>query len=135
MMEMKRTSILAMIAVVLAVQVSCRFTQRSYLTEKPTPIVANVPKLLVRGEEYKFSIKTTSEAQCHAAIGYYDLENKWTITELPTIESDEDGICEWSWKIPEDAKDGLGEFRGRIEENNEQSHNTFPASFCIGQCP
>jgi hypothetical protein len=134
MMEMKRTRILAAIAVFLAVQVGCKVTQKSYPTARSTPIVANVPELLVRGEKYSFSIETTPGVECHAGIAYYNLSDKWTITELPTIASDKNGICEWGWEIPEDAKDGVGEFRGRIEDN-EESHNTFPATFCIGQCP
>jgi hypothetical protein len=130
----KKTRILVAIVVVFIVQVSCKVTQRSYPTSISTPIVVNVPELLVRGEKYKFSIETTPGVECHAGIAYYNLSDKWTITDLPTIESDKNGICEWSWEIPEDAKDGLGEFRGNIQVK-EESHNTFPATFCIGQCP
>ena len=100
----------------------------------PTPILADVPKLLVRGEKYNFSIKTNPGAECHAAIGYDNLKEKWIWMELSTIEANQNGICEWTWEIPEDAQDGMGELRAYIEEA-EQSTNVFPANFCIGSCP
>jgi hypothetical protein len=99
-----------------------------------TAIMADVPKLVVQGEEHVFSIQTTPGVECHAGISYYNTNDKWFMMELSTIKSDENGICEWTWEIPEDAKDGIGEFRGYIQEA-DQSNNIFPATFCIERCP
>ena len=126
--------ILVAFVLVLVVQVGCRVTERPYPTSVSTPILAEVPKVAVRGEKHKFSIETNPGVECHAGIAYYDLNDKWMITDLPTIESDQNGICEWTWEIPEDAKDGVAEFRGYIQEE-EESSNIFPAAFCIGAYP
>ena len=133
-MEIKKPIILVAIVVVLGIQVGCRAPHQTYPESISTPIIVNAPKLLVRGEKYRFSVETTPKVKCHAGVAYYDLKDKWTIVDLPTIESDKNGICEWSWEIPEDAKDGVGEFRGYVQYE-EESTNVFPATFCIGQCP
>lgn len=123
-----------MLVIVWAAQVNCRFTQRPYPESMPTAIHANVPKLLVRGVEHKFSLQTTPGVECYAGIGYYDMSDKWVTEDLTTIESDEKGVCEWVWVVPENAKNGFGEFRGYIQEK-DQSRNIFPATFCIESCP
>ena len=130
-MKNKKTRIFIAFVLALVLQVSCHQSSRPLI---PTPILAEVPKLLVRGEKHRFSVETSPGVECHAGVAYYDLNDKWNITDLPTIESDQNGICEWTWVIPEDAKDGLGEFRGYIQEK-EESTNIFPATFCIGLCP
>jgi len=122
---------LSAVIVALIVQLSC---ERSYPASMPTPILADVPKLLVRGQEYKFTVQTTPGVECHAGIGYYNNNDKWVTTDLSTIQSDKNGICEWTWEIPEDAKDGIGELRGYIQEKG-QSNNLFPSTFCIETCP
>jgi hypothetical protein len=130
-MQNKKNRILVAFFLALVVQVSCN---QAYPTSMPTPILADVPKLLVRGEKHRFSVKTNPGAECHAAIGYNNLKDKWIWMELSTIEANQNGICEWTWEIPEDAQDGIGELRAYIEEA-EQSTNVFPANFCIGSCP
>jgi len=133
-MKKKQNKIVQAVILVLLIQVSCTAPELSYSTAMPTPILAEVPKIVTRGETHQFSITTVPDVECRAGIGYYGHAGKWTIVELPTIESDENGTCEWAWEIPEDAQDGLGEFRARIQ-NEDDSHNTFPATFCIGSCP
>jgi hypothetical protein len=135
-MEMinRRFSVVSAIVLVMFAQVNCQMTQTPYSTTAPTAIFAEVPKLLVRGEEHKFSIQTTPEVECHAGIGYYNINDKWVTMDLPTVESDENGICQWTWDIPDDAKDGVGELRGYIQ-GEDQSNDIFPATFCIGRCP
>ena len=135
--EMKNRILVAFV-LVLVVQVSYGAPEQSYPASMPTAITANVPKLILRGESQKFSIKTTPGIECYAGIGYYNTEDKLIFMELPKMESDKDGMCEWTWKIPADApadaKDGLGVFRGYVQEE-DQNNDIFPAKFCIGRCP
>ena len=119
---------------IFVVQVSCKAPEQSFPASMPTPVLANVPKVISKGEKQSFSIATIPGVECHAGIGYYDLDGNWTTIDLPAIESDKSGNCEWIWEIPENAKDGIGEFRGYIQ-NKEQSRNIFPATFCIEKCP
>ena len=133
-MNNKKIGIPMVFIVMLTVQLSCKVTERPYPVSLPTAIFAEVPKLLTRGEKHQFSIQATPGVECHAGIGYYNMKDKWIFVELAMMESDQDGICEWTWEIPEDAKDGLGEFRGYIQEG-DQSNNIFPANFCIERCP
>lgn len=129
----KKLRILFVFVLVFVAQTSCRAPEQQYPTLMPTAIYANVPNLLVRGEKNTFSINTVPEVECHAGIGYYNFSDKWITVKLPTIESDQDGVCEWTWEIPQDAKDGIGEFRGYIQEEDE-STNVFPENFCIESC-
>ena len=129
-MKNKKTRIFIAFVLALVLQVSCHQSSRPLI---PTPILAEVPKLLVRGEKHRFSVETSPGVECHAGVAYYDLNDEWIITDLPIVESNQNGICEWTWEIPENAKDGLVEFRGYIQEKQE-STNIFPATFCIGLC-
>jgi hypothetical protein len=131
-MKNPKNKILVAFVLILMVQVSCR---QSYPAESvPTAITANVPKLILRGESQKFSIKTTPGIECYAGIGYYNIEDKWVFTKLPKLESDKNGVCEWTWEVPADAKDGLGGFKGYVQEK-DRSNDIFPAEFCIERCP
>ena len=125
--------ILVAIVLVLIIQINCGAPEQSYRTAMPIAITANVPKLILRGEVQKFSVKTISEIDCYAGIGYYNTEDKLIFVELPKMESDEDGMCEWTWEIPGDAKAGLGVFRGFVQEGDE-SKDLLPAQFCIERC-
>ena len=133
-MRNKRTRILVAFVLVLVSQVSCSAPEQSYRTAMPIAITVNVPKLILRGEIRKFSVKTTPGIECYAGIGYYNTEDKLIFIELPKRESDEDGTCEWTWEIPADAKAGLGVFRGFVQEGDE-SKDMLPAQFCIERCP
>ena len=126
--------ILVAFVLVLLVQISCGAPEQSYPEFMPTAITANVPKLILRGEKQKFSMKTTPGIECYAGIGYYNDEDELIFMELPKMEADKDGLCEWTWEIPADAKDGLAVFRGFVQEE-DQSNDILPAQFCIERCP
>lgn len=115
-------------------QISCKVIELEYSASRPTPIYAQIPSLLQRGEKYTFSIETIPGVDCHAGVAFFDIKDKWVIRDLPGTQANENGICQWTWEVPKDAKDGLGEFRGYIDEDG-QSRNTFPATFCIETCP
>jgi hypothetical protein len=133
--KMKKKFIISLLFIlILAIQVGCQAPEQSYPVSMPTPIFAEVPNIANRGEKQSFTIQTISGVECHAGIGYYDHDGKWITSDLPSIESDENGICRWTWEVPEIAKDGIGEFRGYIQ-NKDQSTNIFPATFCIEKCP
>jgi hypothetical protein len=117
----------------LLIQVGCYAPEQSYPTIMPTPIIAQIPELLKRGEEYTFTIHTSPDTLCHAGIGYYNNQDKWTKEDLPTIKSDEFGNCRWIWALPTNVKEGIGEFRGYIEQNGEE-RNIYPATFCVEVC-
>ena len=99
----------------------------------PTAIYAKVPSVVKRGESNLFVIDTDPNVVCYGGISYYDHENEWKRIDLPTIESSETGECKWEWDIPTDAKNGIAEFRGYIEQEGYE-RNIFPATFCIEAC-
>lgn len=112
----------------------CYAPTQIYPDEMPMPIYPIVPPEVKRGEEYSFSIETSSDAICYAGVSYWDTEEHWTNEELPTIQADSQGVCQWSWKIPENTKKGLAEFRGYVEMKTQNGY-VFPTTFCIEQCP
>ena len=131
---MNKTGILSALIVVVVSQISCKVTEQPYPTSMPTPIYAQVPSILMRGNKYTFSFEAIPEAECHAGVAFYDTNDKWVIRDLATIQAGENGICQWTWEIPQEAKDGIGEFRGYME-SEEEKRNIFPATFCIESCP
>lgn len=131
---MNKYRILFASLVVLVVQISCKAPERGYPSSMPTPIYAEVPSLLTRGEKHIFSVDAAPGIECHAGIAFYDIDDNWIKSDLPTIKANDVGVCQWTWEIPENAKDGIGEFRGYIGEVG-QSTNIFPANFCIEKCP
>ena len=72
-MKIKKTRILFAFVLALVLQVSCT---QSYRTAIPTPILAEVPKLLVRGEKHRLAVETSPGVECHAGVAYYDLNDK-----------------------------------------------------------
>ncbi|MFN8411726.1 MAG: hypothetical protein U0Z26_05010 [Anaerolineales bacterium] len=118
---------------IFVIQTSCKAHEQSSLVYIPTPVWSTFPEIANRTETIYFSFTTLPEADCHAGIGYYGYDGKWTTTDLPTIESDKSGNCTWTWEVPENAKDGIGEFRGYIQFK-DQSINIYPATFCIEKC-
>lgn len=130
---MKNKKIILALFLVWVVQTSCYAPEQVYPTSMPTPIYAQIPSSVTRGENYSFSIKTAPGVVCHAGIIFFNTYDEWVTEDLPTIEADEAGICKWTWKIPEHAKNGIGEFRGYIEQD-DQERNFYPATFCIESC-
>jgi len=130
---MKNINILLACFAIFLSSVSCFAPSRAYPEEMPPPIYATIPPSVQRGEELPISIETRPGAVCQATILFWDINDKWVHEELPTITADEDGLCKWRWKIPDNAKDGQAELRGRVELGSE-GKNIFPSSFCIEKC-
>jgi hypothetical protein len=131
---MNKIKRLSALTIIMIGQLSCRITQQAYPDSMPTPVYVQVPSLLEREIKYTFSIETIPGAECSAGVAFYDTNDKWIIRELPTIQANEDGACQWTWEVPNEAKAGIAEFRGHIEGNG-QERNTYPATFCIESCP
>jgi hypothetical protein len=112
----------------------CNRPSTAYPGEMPTPIYATVPPVVQRGKVYSFIIETSPGDTCQASILFWDKNNNWLQEELPTITADEIGICKWLWRVPESARDGEAELRGRVESKLE-GQNIFPSEFCIDKCP
>lgn len=130
---MRKIKIFFRLFVLFLAQSACYAPQINYPSEMPTAIYAQVPALANCEENNFFTIDAAPGAVCHAGIGYYNYDDKWTTMELPTIESLDTGSCKWEWKVPEDAKDGVAELRGYIQQGDFE-RNVFPATFCIEVC-
>lgn len=111
----------------------CYAPAQSYPTLMPTPIVANIPQIMKRYEQYAFTVSLMPNDVCYAGVSFYNQQDKWTKTDLPTIKADASGICKWIWEVPSTAKNGIGEFRGYIVSNG-QERNIYPVNFCIEVC-
>jgi len=120
--------------VVCIAQVACSDVVVSYSETTPISYNVQIPALVSHGDKYEFIVETESNAICHAGIAYYDKKNRWAIDEFQNKIADETGVCKWNWEVPSNAKDGVGEFRGYVE-NDKRKTNLFPENFCIEICP
>ncbi len=130
---MRLTKVYVVIVVMLIAQIACA---QEYSSNTPVPtIVTQFPSLVKRVQESSFVVNVASGSVCYLGVGYYNLNSKWTTIDLPKIVANSDGKCEWKWKVPEDAQDGLSEIRGYIETTGKEDANIFPYTFCIERCP
>ena len=114
-------------------QVACGIA-KSYSDATPIPYEIQIPPLVEHSDKYSFIIVTEPNIRCYAGIAYWDINERWVFQDLLSKNADDAGKCEWQWEVPLNAKDGFGEFRGSIE-NDEQSTGLIPEKFCIEQCP
>jgi hypothetical protein len=112
---MNQAKVVFILFTILVTQSSCYAPTQTYPDKMPTPIYPVVPLEVEQEKEYSFSIKTSPNAICHAAIGFWDIAENWIQEELPIIKADNLGVCQWKWKTPDNAKNGIAEFRGFIE--------------------
>ncbi len=115
-------------------QTACSGVKMSYSETTPIANDVQIPSLLLHGDKYAFVVATEPNVTCYAAISFWNKNDNWTFDELPSKKADDTGICKWEWEIPSYAKDGVGEFRGYVE-NDKQSTGFFPTNFCIERCP
>ena len=121
--------------VILAVQIAC-FAPAIEFSEEPLPTVTvHFPSVMKHGQEYSFIVEAIAGSSCYLGVGYYNLDSRWTAVGLPVTTANNSGTCEWKWKVPDDAKDGIAEIRGYIENQGKESRNLFPQTICIEKCP
>lgn len=130
-MNKRRTSLVFLM--LLSIQVSCYAPEQTYPTSMRTPVYVQIPERLTRGTEYTITVSSLPRSICHAGVGFYNDDDKLTWEKLPTIDADENGDCSWVWEIPKSAKNGIGEFRGYVEQDGNK-RNFYPATFCIESC-
>lgn len=107
--------------------------------EKPPRVnisvtITQMPKILPRGENGTFSIKTDPQNSCWADIQYSDESGNRTAKNLPELEANQDGICTWVWTAPMKASKGTAWFSIRVGHQGE-TFMPIPSVFCIEQCP
>jgi hypothetical protein len=132
-MVRKRFSVIWLILFLL--QASCSIPIRQ-VDKSKTRIEAifQLPDgIMKHGETYLFVMHTEKSTDCYLGFRYMDNTNQWISVYLPVVESGEAGLCEWAWKIPMDAKDGLAEVRAYVEKNG-QTNYLAPDDFCIEVC-
>jgi len=115
-------------------QIACSGVKMSYSETTPIPNDVQIPPLVLHGDKYTFVVVTEPNVTCYAGIAFWDKNNRWIFDEFPSKKADDTGICKWEWELPSYAKDGGGEFRGYVE-NDEQSTGFIPKNFCIEICP
>lgn len=130
---MKFLRLFILVVAVWLAQVACGVT-KSYSDATPISYNVQVPPLVRHGDKYSFVVTTEPSITCYAGIGFWDINDQWVFDELSSKTADDAGKCEWQWEVPSNAKDGFGEFRGSVE-NNQQSTGLIPKKFCIQQCP
>jgi hypothetical protein len=115
-------------------QVACFGVTKSYSQTAPIPYDIQIPSMLIHGEKYGFVIVTEPNVKCYAGIAFWDNNDRWIFDDLPSKKADGMGKCKWEWGIPSNAKGGIGEFRGYVEDDN-QSTGLIPKTFCMEMCP
>ena len=119
---------------ILAVQINCSAPKQAYQTTPSLPISAEIPSVVVSGQKYLFIIQTSPDVICNAGIAFWNTDNKWVFDDLLPIQSNELGVCEWQWELPDNAKSGIAEFKAFVKKE-EQSTDLIPKTFCIEVCP
>ena len=85
------------------------------------------------GESVLFAIKTVVGNECLAAVGYWDSEGSWVGPNLNSLVADDEGICQWTWQVPDDAQLGIAEFRVGVRGYGDM-HSLIPEPFEIVNC-
>ncbi len=133
MYSMIKSKIFLTIAFMLFAQISCYAPRREYFDQTSIPVEIRIPPVVKREQEFTITLKTEPSVACFAVISFWNNSNDWIGKDLPIVESDNDGICEWKWKIPKEAKDGAGEIRGFVEKDKQRT-DFVPKAFCIEAC-
>ena len=118
----------------LATQLSCYGVQQSY---QPTPtfhVDVQTPPIALHNQENIFILKAVPGSVCSVVFLYWNKKDDWVGTPLLTSNADNDGVCQFTWKVPDDAKDGEAEIRGFVEAGDEEV-SFIPQVFCIEKCP
>lgn len=127
------SKVVLVITIAFLVQVSCYAPQREYSNESPIPVEIQTDPIVKRGQEIPVTLATEPGVTCFVIISFWNKSNKWAGKDLPATESDTNGICQWKWKIPDDAKDGIVEIRGFVEKD-ERRTDFIPKTFCVEVC-
>ena len=122
---MTRMKIISATVVVFLAQISCYAPQQEYREVTPIPIDVQISSTIKHRQEFPIMLQTEPNVSCYIFIGYYDNNNDWAGKELPMVVANEDGTCKWNWTIPDEAKNGIGEIRGFVE-NTEDSTSFIP---------
>jgi hypothetical protein len=114
-------------------QSACYRATRSFSDTTPIPYDIQVPRLVTRDEKYALVVVTEPNTTCYAGVSFWNTEDDWVFSELSSQRANDAGRCEWEWEVPTNAKDGVAEIRGYVE-NHEQSTGFIPKTFCIVKC-
>ncbi|HET9914355.1 MAG TPA: hypothetical protein VFQ13_20845 [Anaerolineales bacterium] len=131
---MTRSKIFLIITFILLAQISCFAPRQEYSDTTPIPVEIQIPAIVKREQELTITLTTEPSVTCLIVVSFWNSSNDWTGKDLPTIESDESGICEWRWEIPKEAKDGVGEIRGFVKKGEKRT-DFIPKTFCVETCP
>lgn len=87
----------------------------------PTPLPelaiepVEIPSMVCVGGTATLVVRTEPGNVCGGSIGYWNVQNRRVGIDLESIATDEEGLCTWTWRIPDDALPGRVEFRSTAE--------------------
>lgn len=129
---MRQTKVFVAAILILIVQIACN---QEYSGEPMSTVVVQIPSIMKRDQEYTLLMEAVPSSICFIGVGYYNSDSKWTFVELPEAIANNEGKCEWKWKVPENALAGVAEIRGYIELDGSEAGSLFPKKTCIEKCP
>jgi hypothetical protein len=120
--------------------VFCRWPPQAPSRPKPTPDptfaidAIEVPESACIGHAVTITVKTAPGNECLATVVYADTSDDVVWQKLEPVVADCDGLCTWSWWVPEDASvDGVS-VRVAVEWGAKKSHIFAPTGFHIENC-
>jgi len=112
--------LLRFVLTLAVVQLSCGAPQQTY---GPTPtfhVDVQVPPIVLHNQDNSFVLKAVPGSVCNVVFLYWNKKGDWIGTPLNASNADDNGVCQFTWKVPEDAKVGEAEIRGFVKSGNEQ---------------
>ena len=120
--------------------VFCRWPPQapSLLNPTPNPTFAidaiEVPESACIGQAATIMVKTAPGNECLANVVYTDTSEDAVWQKLKPAVADSEGLCTWTWWVPEDASVGVAGVRAMVLWGAEKSHSLAPKGFHIENC-
>jgi hypothetical protein len=110
----------------------------SRLKPTPDPTLAiddiKVSESACIGQAVTITVKTAPGNECLVGVVYANTSGDLVSQKLKTAVADSEGLCAWTWWIPEDASVGDASVRTIVLWGDEKPHNLIPISFHIKNC-
>lgn len=108
---------------------------RSIPTSRPELAleIVDMPEVICIGSQATFVVKTTPGNECLGAVGFKDVHDRWIGEDFEPMVAGDDGLCGWTWQVPDDALPGAGEFRAGVRGYGDLE-SLIPQTFRIEIC-
>jgi hypothetical protein len=95
--------------------------------------IVEVPQRPCIGDVATFVVMTKPRNVCFASVGYGNIKGIWLGRNFESVVADDEGLCEWTWQVADDASVGTARFRAEVEGYGHVA-STLPQPFDIKDC-